>query len=154
MSRYAERGAKVRRGESLLEAHCWEAHKELTDMRNHITKGPRQWKRGETISIGIKVSIYGCQCQKQGTHITIAHTYYSPVSAPFFGALLLPQRWSDRNKKHIDREWCACIFLSHYSKGIPENWEKTGKFSMEKCIENALTRQFWACWAQNSLEAS
>ena len=77
----------------------------------------------------------------RGTHITIVHTYYSPVSVTNFGALLFPQRWSDRNKKYI----AACALIGNgvlllFSLITRKEFQKIGKNWENSQWENALKR--------------
>ena len=76
----------------------------------------------------------------RGTHITIVLTYF-PVFVTNFGALLLPQRWSDRNKKYI----AACTSIGNgvlvfFSLITRKEFRKIGKNWENFQWENALKR--------------
>ena len=57
---------------------------------------------GRARSVLLAALVMGANAKGRGTHITVVlDSYYSLFSVTNFSALLLPQRWSDRNKKHI-----------------------------------------------------
>ena len=78
----------------------------------------------------------GANAKGRGTHIAIVLDSYSPVSAPNFGSLLLPQRWSDQNKNtslHVHRSGSVCYYFSlSLLKRNSGKLGKTGKISNGK----------------------